>query len=198
MSYIVEKFDIKNRDADINCELFRVSSDRVIVFLHGMDDSRYGPSGIFKQVAEELADFGIASLFMDFRGPYDVNKAVSDIFAGLDHIDHSYGMDRIALVGWGIGGSAAIETAIRDLRVIMVVAIASDKVENEGLDLYVRPILLIHGIDDSKVSFQNTVDIAKRAKGTKQLILLPDGDHEISSYKQDMAKIIKEWIFKYL
>ncbi|MCD1295745.1 hypothetical protein CUJ83_12120 [Methanocella sp. CWC-04] len=195
----VESLEIKNRNGLIKGELFKVYTDRGILFLHGKDDYRYGPSGMYKKISDELIGYGIASAFIDFRDEDDQDECVSDILASLDHIDSKYGIDRICIVGWGIGGSSGISATIKDLRVQTVITISSQAYGMENIEyLAQRPIMMVHGVDDNKISFQNTVDIARHVQGPKQLILLPDGDHELSSYKEKMADMIKNWVLKYL
>lgn len=42
------------------------------------------------------------------------------------------------------------------------------------------------------------MDITKKAKEQKQLVLFPGGDHGISQYKDEMFDMIRNWIIKQL
>lgn len=107
-----------------------VANPPVVLLLHGFTGKRDEleiPSvkeGIFKRAARLWADKGIASLRIDFRGSGQsdgkfedttLNGQVKDALAALDFLDAGDQVDgdRIALVGWSMGGAVAAAVAGR-------------------------------------------------------------------------------------
>ena len=93
-----------------------------VLLLHGFASSRDEVGDMYKRLAASLADQGIASLRIDFRGWGDsaggmenstVDGQVADAEAAynylsdLDFVDH----ERIGLVGFSLGGGIAVYTA---------------------------------------------------------------------------------------
>ena len=62
-------------------------------------------------------------------------------------------------------------------------------------------ILLIHGTDDDKVSYEDSVEmyeLLKRNGVECELKLFENGDHYLRSDRKEVAKLRKEWFDKYL
>lgn len=115
-----------------------VSNPPVILLLHGFTGKRDEleiPSvkeGIFKRAARMWADKGIASLRIDFRGNGEsggkfedmtLDGQVKDALAALDFLANGNEVDddRMAVVGWSMGGAVAATVAGRtdyDLRAV--------------------------------------------------------------------------------
>ncbi|MGO4836274.1 alpha/beta hydrolase family protein, partial [Rhizobiaceae sp. 2RAB30] len=115
-----------------------VSNPPVILLLHGFTGSRNElviPSvkeGIFQRAARMWADKGIASLRIDFRGNGEsegkfedmtLDGQVKDALAALDFLANGNEVDddRMAVVGWSMGGAVAATVAGRtdyDLRAV--------------------------------------------------------------------------------
>lgn len=107
-----------------------VAAPPVVLLLHGFTGSRDEleiPSekeGIFERAARMWADKGMASLRIDFRGSGEsegkfedttLDGQIKDALAALDFLAASGEVDknRIALVGWSMGGAVASAVAGR-------------------------------------------------------------------------------------
>lgn len=107
-----------------------VSKPPVVLLLHGFTGSRdelvipAAKEGIFQRAARMWADKGIASLRIDFRGSGQsdgkfedttLTGQVKDALAALDFLaaNSDVDKDRMALVGWSMGGAVASAVAAR-------------------------------------------------------------------------------------
>jgi fermentation-respiration switch protein FrsA (DUF1100 family) len=103
------------------------------------------------------------------------------------------------LIGWSFGGAVVISAAARDKRVKTVVTVASQSYGTDGVrKIAPRPILLIHGTDDKTLTYECSVDIAKRAGEPKKLALFEGADHGISQDRDELFKMARDWFLKYL
>jgi pimeloyl-ACP methyl ester carboxylesterase len=93
-----------------------------VLMLHGFASVRDEVGDMYKRLAAELADYGIASLRIDFRGWGESAGAMTDstvtqmvedaaeataYLQGLDTVDP----ERIGLIGFSLGGSVAVYSA---------------------------------------------------------------------------------------
>jgi pimeloyl-ACP methyl ester carboxylesterase len=192
-------FEIKNRDGYVKCEFFRAESDKAVIYMHGVGGGTHGPSNIYHALAEDLQRSGLSSLLIECRYDSDYDECVSDVLACIDYLDMDHQIDKIGLIGWSFGGAIVIAAAAADGRVKTVVTVASQSYGTKGVgQIAPRPILLIHGTGDKTLTFECSVDIAKRAGEPKKLVLFPGADHGISEDKKEMYELVREWFLKYL
>lgn len=107
-----------------------VSNPPVVLLLHGFTGSRdelvipAAKEGIFKRAARLWADKGLASLRIDFRGSgqsdgkfedTSLTDQVKDALAALDFLaaSNEVDKDKMAIVGWSMGGAVASAVAAR-------------------------------------------------------------------------------------
>jgi dienelactone hydrolase len=193
------RFEIKNRDGYIGCELYRGDSDKGVVYMHGVGGGTHGPSNIYQRLAEDLQKAGISGLLIDCRYSSDLDQCVSDVLACIDYLDKSFGTRLVGLIGWSFGGAVVISAAVGDQRVRTVVTVASQSYGTSEVGLIApRPILLIHGTGDKTLKYECSVDIAKQAGEPKKLVLFPGADHGISQDKNEMYELVRDWFLKYL
>jgi dienelactone hydrolase len=75
------------------------------------------------------------------------------VLASLSHLSDRFSAHRFLLVGWSFGGAPCFEASARDTRVRGVATVASQTAQTEGIEkLPPRPLLLLHGSDDSVLS----------------------------------------------
>jgi dienelactone hydrolase len=192
-------FEIKNRDGYIKCELYNGGSNKGIIYMHGVGGGTHGPANIYHTMAEDLVKSAISSLLINCRYDSDLEECISDVLACVDYLDRQYGINIIGLIGWSFGGAVVISAAARDKRVKTVVTVASQSYGTDGVrKIAPRPILLIHGTDDKTLTYECSVDIAKRAGEPKKLALFEGADHGISQDRDELFKMARDWFLKYL
>lgn len=93
-----------------------------VLMLHGLGSSRDEVGGIFSDTALALADQGVASLRIDFRGfgksegdtgAFTLERQNQDAQIGLEALAHTARVDprRLGVTGFSFGAAAAIELA---------------------------------------------------------------------------------------
>jgi dienelactone hydrolase len=168
--------------------------------------------GIYPSLSDKLcAMLRIPALRLDYRQPAQQRYCVPDVLASLDHLEHTYGVQRVVLVGWSYGGAPCFETAAKDKsRVSGVATIASQTAHTEGIaELPPRPVLLMHGTDDGVLSplcSEKLYDEYGRAaeargvgkhrenKGERMIRLFKGDDHGLTKHANEVEKALFEFV----
>jgi dienelactone hydrolase len=195
---LATRFDIPNRGGKIQCEFYRASSDKAVIYIGGVGGGTHGPANIYHSLAESLLSVDISSLLIDCRFNSDLSECISDMQACIDYLDHEYHMGRIGLIGWSFGGAVVVSVAAEDERVKAVVTVASQSFGTDGAGRMQASILLLHGTGDRTLPYGCSEDIAARARGEKKLVLFPGADHGISQYRDEMFDLVREWLIAHL
>ncbi|KAL2182147.1 Alpha/Beta hydrolase protein [Thermothelomyces heterothallicus CBS 202.75] len=138
------------------------------ILLSGAGGGVTGPSSIYLSLACKLATLGrgIPTLRLDYRAAGRRESCAADARAGMAYLRDLYGLDRFVLVGWSLGGAVALSAAADDPRVVGCAAVASQMpvpvpvplpgTEGEAVAarLPPRPLLLLHGSDDSTIGVE--------------------------------------------
>jgi alpha/beta superfamily hydrolase len=193
------QFEIKNRDGYIRCELYKGTTDKGIIYMHGVGGGTHGPSNIYHPLAEDLLKSGISSLLINCRYDSELDECISDMLTCIDWMDKEQKVDKIGLIGWSFGGAVVISAAAADKRVKTVVTVASQSYGTIDVDdIAPRSILIIHGTGDKTLTYQCSVDIAKRAKEPKKIVLFEGADHGISQDNKELYSLVRTWFLEHL
>ncbi len=171
---------------------------RAVLLVGGADGGFEGPAeALYPTLVEDFAARGIASLRVDFRlhrFPNDVEEGVHDLLAGIEWLE-ARGARRIVLVGHSFGGAVVIEGGVRSSTVAGVVTLATQTAGAQRVDLLSpRPILLIHGRDDTRLSPRCSEMLHEAAGESKQLAILDGATHSLRQAREDVRTRVLTWV----
>ncbi|MDC0034842.1 alpha/beta hydrolase [Chloroflexi bacterium] len=173
-------------------------SHRGIIWVGGARGGLDGPAGgLYKILGSDLAP-GITSLRIDYRNPGELIECVMDTLAGVSFLTGT-GHTDILLVGHSFGGAVVIKAAPFSDHVKGVVALSSQTFgATDVSDVSPRPILLIHGEDDTVLSPQCSQTIFDWADEPKEVIFLPGTGHGLRETSQEATEKVKLWVMDHL
>lgn len=171
---------------------------RAVLLMGGADGGFEGPAeALYPTLAEDFAGRGIASLRVDFRlhrFPNDVEEGVHDLLTGIAWLE-ARGMTRIVLVGHSFGGAVVIEGGVRASTVAGVVTLATQTAGAQRVRLLApRPILLIHGRDDTRLSPRCSELLFETASEPKQLVILDGATHSLRQAREEVRTRVLAWV----
>ena len=192
-------FSLPTKRGPIDCRYHRVrAGEGAVILLGGTDGGLQGPADwIYPTIAEDLDALGIGTLRLDFRVrrvPGDLEEAVFDVLAAASFLDGE-GAGPIAVAGHSFGGAVAIEAGARNPLIQTVVGLSSQSLgaENAG-KLAPRPLLLVHGAADDRLSPLNARLIYSWAREPKELVLLPRAKHSLRQRRPELRELLVRWL----
>lgn len=187
----------------IACALHRAAAPAAaVIMVGGGDGGLDGPAGkLYHDLSGELADLGIGALRVDFRihrFPGDVAEGVHDVETGIRFLEQE-GYGRIGLLGHSFGGAVVIEAAARNAAVASVATLATQTAGALRIDeVAPRPILLIHGLDDIRLSPDCSRFLFSRAGEPRRLVLLEGATHSLRQRRAEVRSLLVEWFVETL
>jgi fermentation-respiration switch protein FrsA (DUF1100 family) len=168
----------------------------------GADGGFDGPAeALYPTLAEDLAAAGRGALRLDFRihrFPNDVDEGVYDVRAGIAYLAER-GVERIALVGHSFGGAVVIDAAIGEARVACVATLATQTAGAQRVALLApTPLLLIHGLDDIRLSPDCSRLLHRMAGEPKELVLLERATHSLRQRREEVRRLLLRWFETHL
>ncbi|MDP6607224.1 MAG: alpha/beta hydrolase [Dehalococcoidia bacterium] len=173
------------------------SADTAVIMVGGGDGGLDGPAeALYPDLSADLARAGIAALRVDFRihqFPGDVEEAVHDVLAGLSFLAGE-GIERAGLLGHSFGGAVMIEAAVRAPAVASVATLATQTAGAQRVgELAPRPLLLIHGLRDIRLTPDCSRMLHEMAGEPKRLELLEEATHSLRQRREDVRRIVLDW-----
>lgn len=193
-----QALELPSQRGSLSCAFHEKSiPSAAVVMVGGGDGGLDGPAqAIYPTLGEDLSSRGIATLRVDFRVhqfPGDVEEAVHDILVGARYLLHQ-GYQPVGVLGHSFGGAVVIEAAAREQRLASVVTLASQTVGAQRVvDLAPRPLLLIHGLDDTRLSPDCSKLIYGQASEPKQLVLLKGATHSLRQQREVVRRLVGNW-----
>jgi pimeloyl-ACP methyl ester carboxylesterase len=154
--------------------------------------------GLYPRLGEELLRHGLSTLRLKYRKPTDLTEAVHDVLAGVDFLVR-HGLERVALVGHSFGGAVMIDAGAQSPWVSTVVGLAPQSYGTEAVsELAPRSLLLIHGTSDAVLPSNCSLSIHERARGRKELELLPGAGHVLDEEAEHVFRRVRDWLLREL
>ncbi len=174
----------------------------VVVMVGGGDGGLDGPVGLYPALAEDLAAAGIGTLRVDFRihrFPGPVDEGVHDVRAAVAWLA-GQGVARVGLLGHSFGGAVVIEAAAQEPgRVVSIATLATQTAGAQRVDeLAPRPLLLVHGLDDVRLTPDCSRLLYSLAGEPKELVLLEGATHSLRQRHPEVRELLVEWFAKTL
>ncbi|GMU40842.1 MAG: hypothetical protein AMXMBFR23_17080 [Chloroflexota bacterium] len=168
------------------------------VLVGGGDGGFDGPAeALYPTLAEDLVPLGLGVLRLDFRihrFPNDVDEGVHDVLAGLDWLQ-GQGVEAAGLVGHSFGGAVVIEAAAQAPSVGAVVTLATQTAGAQRVALVApRPLLLIHGLEDVRLSPRCSELLYGMAGEPKSLVLIPGATHSLRQAREDVRTRVLDFL----
>lgn len=168
------------------------------VLVGGGDGGFDGPAeALYPTLAEDLVALGLGVLRLDFRihrFPNDVDEGVHDVLAGLDWLQ-GQGVEAAGLVGHSFGGAVVIEAAAQAPSVGAVVTLATQTAGAQRVALVApRPLLLIHGLEDVRLSPRCSELLYGMAGEPKSLVLIPGATHSLRQAREDVRTRVLDFL----
>ena len=126
---------------------------------------------VFETLAHALAPKGITSLRLHYRHAGEFEDGVMDVLAACSVLQ-GIGADRIALVGHSFGGAVVIKAGELAPIVVAIASLSPQLFGTRQVEKLAKPLLLIHGDNDSVLPHAASEDIFERALEPKRLVLL--------------------------
>jgi pimeloyl-ACP methyl ester carboxylesterase len=166
-----------------------------VLWVGGARGGYAGPGeGIYTRLAGELTSGGITSLRLSYRRPGVYGDSVWDALMGVEFLK-SRGCSRIALVGHSFGGAVVIAAATFSQQVAAVASLSPQTYGAHGAP-YVspRPLLIVHGLEDTRLSPRCAEQIHQWARDPKELVLYPGAEHGLRECKEELQELLRRWI----
>ncbi|MBM3140033.1 MAG: alpha/beta hydrolase [Chloroflexi bacterium] len=167
------------------------------ILVGGADGGFEGPAeSLYPALAADLASMGCGTLRLDFRihkFPNDVDEGVYDVRAGLAYVER-LGVTRVALVGHSFGGAVVIDAAVGSPQVACVATLATQTAGAQRVGLLApTPLLLIHGLNDIRLSPECSRLLHRLAGEPKRIVLLEGATHSLRQRREDVRRLLLHW-----
>lgn len=172
-----------------------------VLLVGGIDGGFDGPADrIYPALAEDLSRAGIGVLRLSFRilrAPGPMEEGVFDVLAGVEFLCRE-SVGPIALVGHSYGGAVAIEAAASASggpAVSAVVALSTQTAGAQRAALVApRPLLLVHGAQDRRLSPQCSRQVYAWAREPKELVILEGARHSLRQRREELRRLLVTWL----
>ena len=183
----------------IRCLLHQVEeTDMAVIWVAGASGGFNGGGGLYPILSDELMEEGITSLRLSYRRPDSFMNSMVDVLAGVSYLQ-DLGYKRVALVGHSLGGAVVVAAGALSDAVVTVVGLASQTYGAQYPHLLApRPILLVHGEDDTRLGPYCSKLIYELSEEPKELVLYPGAGHSLRECREELHPLLKTWLMEKL
>lgn len=171
---------------------------KAVLWVSGAYGGFSGGGGLYSILSDELVKDGVSSLRLSYRRPNNFLHSMLDVLAGVCFLQ-GQGYRRVALVGHSFGGAVVIAAAPLSDAVVTVVGLASQTYGAKYAYLVSpRPLLLVHGMEDDRLSYRCSELIDHIAEEPKKLVLYPGAGHNLRECREQLHPLLKSWLLEKL
>jgi dienelactone hydrolase len=140
----------------------------------------------------------VSSLRIRYRQPTDLDLCVEDALVGIEFLEQQ-AVSRIALVGHSFGGAVAIQAGAASPSVAAAATLACQSFGTGAADRVApRPLLLVHGANDTTLPPECSAYIYERALEPKELVILPGAGHCFDEAVSELHDLLSTWLNRVL
>ena len=183
-------------NGSIVCRYYEVpNATAAIVWLGGVGGGFDSPAhDLFDRLAVEFLEKQVNSIRLRYREFNDLQTSVEDALVALEFLGQR-GIHEAVIVGYSFGGAVAIQAGAAWPSVKAVVVLASQSAGTSGANrISPRPLLIVHGAQDSILPPECSTLIYERALEPKELVLLPGAGHCFDEVDTELHKLLARWI----
>ena len=190
--------DLPSDRGPVHCAYHKqAGGEAAVIMVGGGDGGLDGPAhALYPDLAEDLRTHGIGALRLDFRihqFPGDVDESVHDMRVGIAFLT-AQGYGRVGLLGHSFGGAVVIEAGAQEMAVTAVATLSTQTAGAQRVgELAPRPIFLIHGLADTRLSPDCSRMLYEQAGEPKRIELLDEATHSLRQRREDVRRLLIGW-----
>ena len=190
---------VRTNMGSIRCMFHQVQeATKAVIWVSGAGGGFSGGGGLYSILSDELMEDGVSSLRLNYRRPNDFLHSMLDVLAGVSFLQDK-GYQRVALVGHSFGGAVVIAAAPLSDAVVTVVGLASQTYGAQYAHMVTpRPLLLVHGAEDTRLGPHCSKLINDIAEEPKKLVLYPGAGHTLRECRDELHPLLKTWLLEKL
>ncbi len=164
------------------------------IFMGGGSGGAGGPANsVYLRLSRELVGRGVSSLRVQWRDPGNFEECVMDALAACSFL-RGIGAERAVLAGHSFGGAVAVRAGGLGTLVSAVVGLSSQRSGTHEVGALGKPLLLVHGSEDSVLLAAASEDIFQRAREPKRLVILEGGGHGLQECADEVYELLFDFI----
>ena len=153
-----------------------------------------GPADrLYARLPAELEGNTVTVLRLEYRHPNQFEECVLDVLAGCSLLK-GIGATAVILVGHSFGGAVVIKAGELSPIVRAVASLSTQLYGTREVESLGKPLLLVHGMEDSVLEHAASEDVYRRALEPKRLVLYADAGHSLIQAKEALTELLVEWI----
>lgn len=140
-----------------------------------------------------LAAKGVTAFHLAYRKPEEFEECVLDVL-GACSVLRGIGATDLVLVGHSLGGAVVIKAGQIAPDVRAVVSLAPQLFGTRQVEELGKPLILVHGTNDTVLNHEASEDIYRRALDPKQIVLYEGAGHSLIDARDQIADLLEAWI----
>lgn len=164
------------------------------IFVGGAAGGVQGPAGgVYERLAVDLIDRGVTTLRVEYRNSGEFTECVMDTLAACSVL-RGLGGEVCVLIGHSFGGAVVIKAGELSPMTRAVASLSAQRFGTAEVASLGKPLLLIHGADDSVLLPEASRDIYRRAAEPKRLVILEGTGHALRGVEDEVYRLLLGYI----